>query len=199
MLSPNPHYSYFRVSFPNEFFLESITKKYDSIFTQYKYPFQDMKTVFLESFQGIEFPGFGYQTVSQNVTDANQAGYDWNQPPKSSEQLLAEQKILTLTFRHIDAFLTYFFAMETFFKRYELGPNNETKRKPFGPIILDTLDTMSEQPVCRLKFFKCHLIGLTPIEFTYSDPKRSMDTYELNFSYTEFETSIIIPELKLKK
>lgn len=199
MLSPNSHYSNFRLTFPNEFFLESVSKKYNLIVKQFDWPLKDIQTMVKESFQGIELKGFGYEPYSQGVTDVNNGGYQWNQPPKTSEQLLLDNKILELTFRHIDSFITYFYLLELFFTYYQLGPNNPTKRQPFGFLILDTLDTMSKKPICRVKYHKCSLIGLSPLELTYSDPKRDLSTFTIQIAFTEFETAIEVPDLILKK
>lgn len=199
MFSPNPHFSYFNLIIPPEFFINSVTDKYDRIIKQYDYPLKDIQSIFFESLQSVQFPGFGYTPYSQGVVDGNNASYDWFQPPKSSEQLLASQKLLNVNFKHVNSFMTYFFALETFFTRYKMGPNNETGRQPFGTMILETLDDISKQPICRLKFHKCNLIGLSELDLTYSDPKRDMGTYTLTFAYTEFESTINIPDLVLKE
>lgn len=195
MLSQNPDASLFNIILPNAFFIKDIVDKYSLYLKQYNYPFSDIQTLFNESLQSLQLPDFGFNMYSQNTIDVNNAGYQWNQIPKTSEQSLINDKVLNLTFRHVDGFMSYFLAMELFFARYKLG-KNETKRHPFGTIILETLDLFGE-PVCKIKLHQCQIIGLTGLAFTFAEAQRDFSTYDLTIGYTEFETSLNIPELYL--
>lgn len=196
MLSVSPDASQFNLILPSTFFIEEIVEKYSIHLQQYNYPFDSIQQMFNESFQSYDMPDFGYTMNSQNTIDVNGAGYDWNQIPKTSEQALISDKLIKLTYRHTNAFMTYFMCLELLFARYKLGPN-PTNRDPFGTIILQTLGITGE-PICKIKLAKCQIVGLNGISFTYADGKRDFSTFDLTIGYTEFSTSLMIPELITK-
>lgn len=197
MLSPNPDPSLFNLVLPSDFFIKSVVEKYSIHLKQFNYPFDTIEQMFNESLQSFEMPDFGTNMVQQNMIDVNGAGYDWNQYPKVSEQSLITDKLINLTFRHVDGFLTYFMCLELFFNRYKLGPN-DTKRKPFGTVQLQTLNAYG-QATCKINLQKCQIVGLNGIGFTFANSQRDFSTFDLTIGYTEFETLLSVPDLVFAK
>lgn len=198
MLSPQPNPGLFDVVLPNEFFIPSVVDKYNLFLKQYNYPFETIQQMFSESLQSYDMPDFGFNMISQNMIDVNNAGYAWNQIPKTSEQSLIQDKLIQLTFRHVDGFMTYFMALELFFARYKLGFNT-TKREPFGTTVLKTKSALNE-PVCKIQLHKCQIVGLNGIGFSYSSPNRNdFTTFNLTIGYTEFVPSLNIPDFIFDK
>jgi hypothetical protein len=197
MLSPNPDPSLFNIILPNDFFIKSITEKFSMHLKQFNYPFSSIEQVFNESIQSFDMPDFGFTMISQNTIDINHAGYEAFQIPKTSEQSLIDDKLIALTMRHTNGFMTYFLALELFFERYKLG-FNQTKRKPFGTVILQTLD-IARNVVCNIKLHNCQIVGLSGLPLTFAKPNRDFSTYTLTIGYTEFETSLNVPDLVFNK
>ena len=193
MLSPPPDSSYFKLLLPVDFFIKDVVDKYSLHLQQYNYPFETISQMFNESLQSFEMPEFGTTMVTQNMIDVNFAGYGWNQLPKTSEQSLISDKLLNLTFRHTEGFLTYFMALELFFTRYKLG-YNPTKRLPFGTVLLETLNANGDS-VCKIKLQKCQIVGLNGLGLSYANSQRDNSTFDLTIGYTEFETSLNVPDL----
>lgn len=191
----NPVKSNFNVIIPPEFFLEEVTQKYNLGLSQYNMVQNNIADIFTESIQSITLPEIGYNVVTQTTQDANNAGYDWNQMPKESEQKLVQDKNFVITMRHIDGFMTYFYALEVLYTYYQLGGLNPTKRKPFAtPIILETLSTHNREVMCRWKMYKCNLIGISSLNLAFNEVERTTQTFDLTFAYTEFETTLNVPQ-----
>lgn len=197
MLSPDADNSRFNLILPNEFFIPEVVDKFSIFLKQFNFPFDTIQQVFMESIQAYDMPEFGYTMYTQNMIDANNAGYSWNSIPKTSEQALIDNKLVVVTMRHITGFMTYFMAVELFFQRYKMG-TNKTDRKPFGNIILQTLG-IDNKPICNIKLHKCQLVGVDGISFNHNDTQRDFRTFTLTFGYTEFETSLYVPDLIFDK
>lgn len=196
MFSPNPRTDLFNVIIPDTFFLSSITNKYNDYLKQKPYILPTIDQILIESIQSIDFPEFGYTPLEQNTIDGNNAGYNIPQPSKDSVQKLTE-KIINITFRHTDGFMTYFMMMEHFFKRYEMGPGSIELRKPFGDIICET-QIAAGPDLCRIYFKKCVLINSPDLHLSYASPTRDFSTFECRFAYAEFKTTFEMPTLNLK-
>lgn len=193
MFSQNPRPDSFKFIIPDTFFIQDICSKYNQFLKQKPVVLTSIEQMLLESMQSIDSPEFGFNAISQIIQDGNQAGYDSFQAPKESVQKLTE-KTFVITFRHCDGFMTYFLMLEHFFKRYEMGAGSD--RKPFGTAILETLMPNS-YPICRIKFHRCMLVGVSNISLTYSGLNRDASTFSCTFAYSEFETSFDLPDLKL--
>lgn len=190
----NPNKSNFNIIIPPDFFVESIVKKYNAYFSYANLVQNNIADILTESIQSVNFPEIGYNPISQTTQDVNNGGYNLNQIPKESEQNLINDKLISITFRHIDGYITYFMVMELIYTFYQMGGDNPTKRKTFSPIILETLSTHTRTPICRWKLYKCMISGLSPLSLAFNETERDVQTFDVTFAYTEFETTVNIPQ-----
>jgi len=192
MFSNNPRKDLFRVVMPDTFFIKEITNKYDNFLKQKHLPLDTIQEVLLESIKGFDTPDFGVTPSQQQLAND---GLRFDQPslPKESIQR-ATEKTFQLRFRHSDAYLTYFLMLEHFFARLKFG--EKAARKHFGTIILE-LQSPVGNSINRIRYEKCHLIGVPPLSLDYALPNQDTSEFACNIAYTKFSTSFDVPELKL--
>lgn len=197
MFSNNPRKDLFEVLFPDSFFIDEVTKKYDDIIRQRKYPLDDMKSVLLESIQSFNTPDFGYQLVGQQTHDgSSNVGQTNMTAPKTSAQQTTD-KTFGISFRMVDGYLNYFYLLELFFTRFQFGEGAKL-RGQFGNLMLK-LKRPDGDMMYVVNYQKCALIGIPPLSLAYNSPTRDFLEFNCTFGFSEFKTSLNIPELKLRK
>ena len=193
MLSNNPVNDKFLLTFSDDFFIPSICEKYNKLLSQKRYPLLSIQDMVQESIQTFEGPSFAFEPNEQQVKDSNGASTTTNTTAKSSIQNLASQKRFSVNFRHTDGFLTYFCLFEHYLKRYSLGKENPTSRKPFNSVTLTTFSRLSV-PMCRVMYAQCLMLDMPPLLQSYSNIERNFSEYSITFSYNTLSTSVDIPE-----
>lgn len=197
MFSNNPRKDLFEIILPDSFFIEDVTHKYDQIIKQRRYPLDDMKSVLYESIQSFNTPDFGYQLIEQQTHDGNSNVGQTNQiAPKTSAQQVTE-KTFSVSFRMVDGYLNYFYLLELFFTRFQFGENAKL-RGQFGNLMLK-LKRPDGDMMYIVNYQKCSLIGVPSLDLAYNSPTRDFLEFSCTFGFSEFSTSLNIPELKLKE
>lgn len=198
MLSNNALSDKFSLLFTEDFFINSICDRYDLLLKQKNYPLISIRDMIKESIQSVEIPSFAYEPISQTIQDNNNAGTDYQSTGKESEQRLADQKRVSINFRHTTGYLTYFCLLEHYFMHYSMGTNNQTKRKPFTSIVLTTYSRLN-QPFARMYYRQCLFLAIPSLFLSYANTQRSYTEFTCVFSYNELQPSIDVPETILKK
>lgn len=197
MFSNNPRKDLFEVLFPDTFFINHITEKYNNYLKQKRYPLDDMVSVLNESIQGFDSPQFGHQLVEQQSHDANgNVGITNQQTPAISAQNVTE-KSFDVSFRHVDGYITYFYLLELYFTRFQFGEGAKY-RGQFGTCLLK-LKRPDGDPMYTVKYKKCSLISIPPLSLGYNTPSRDFLDFTCTFGWSEFDTALHIPDLNLKK
>ena len=196
MLSNNSSSDKFNLLFTEDFFIDSICDKYNLMLKAKNYPLETIQDMIKESIQTVELPGFEYEPLSQTIIDGANATTSSLTVNKTSEQNLAEQKRITVNFRHSDGYLTYFCLLEHYFARYIMGVKN-VNRKPFDSMVVSTYSRLNV-PMCRLYFKKCLFVSMPQLVMSYSNVQRDFSEFSCGFTYNILETAIEIPDVKLK-
>lgn len=193
MLSNNTLFDKFMLTFTDDFFIKEICDKYDLLLKQKRYPFDSIKQMIIESIQTVDSPAFSYEPIEQIVADNNQAGTGMITTPKTSEQALAEQKRLTVNFRHSDGFLTYFCLLEHYFAHFAFGKTSLANRKPFTSMTLTTY-SRNLQPMVRIYFQKCLFMSMPELTLSYGSNQRTFSDFSCTFAYTTLQPALDIPD-----
>lgn len=192
MLSNNPRQDLFVFRIQPEFFDADIVKKYDALLRQYDMTFDTIESVINESIQGVTFPGFEFTPIEQ-VQQRN----DYSSSPeyfRQNENIQSiVQKTITVTFRHVNGYLSYFCLLEHFFKLYSFP---ETKRH-LGTWPIQILDLYGNV-VYTLNMKRMLFTGISDLALSYTNTDRSFISFECTFYYSEFDTVFSLPELNLK-
>lgn len=195
MFSQNSRQDKFQVLLPDSFFIDSIVSKYNQWVNQHPVILRTIQEMLIESIQGFDTPEFSTTLIGQ-TTNVDGVSKTISQYPLESTGKLLE-KTFQLSFRHSDGFITYFLMLEHFFTRYQMGPGNKTKRKPFGTVIVE-LKLPNNNVVCRIKFHQCYLISVPSLSLSYSAQQRDITSFSCNFEYNNFETTFELPKPLIK-
>lgn len=196
MFSPDPKRSLFEFLFPDNFILSDIAEKYNTYLSQKRYTFDDIESVLMESLQGFNSPEYGTTPIEQTKRDDSFLGTQRYDLPKESVQKLSD-KTFSITFRHVDGFLTYQLMQELLFRYYTIGEETTKHRGVFGNCILK-LNRADGDWISKVSYHQCSIIGLTSLDLSYSSVNRDFLTFNVNFSYNDLSTAFNIPQLDLK-
>lgn len=192
MATLNPRQDLFRYSLPQQFFDKDIIAKYNAYLARFDYEYDSIDDFVNESIQSITLPSFEYTPIEQQSKGGISAFPVYKPNPQNIQNL--PSKTLTVTFRHSDAYITYWLMLEHFFKRYDA---NEYKHAHFGSMSVQTLSSLGHI-VSTMTFEQSLFTGMSELPLSYSNQDRAFDTFTCTFYYSSFNTSFSIPELNLK-
>lgn len=197
MFSNNPRVDKAFIKFSKEFFDPDICKKYNRYIQLKNGYFKSIEQLVNESIQTWSIPGAGQDPIEQITSAANPTGgvdqdITYYNAAEPLEKLINSTDI-TVTFRHLDGFINYFFMYETFFKNYMKYDGNYRFM-----IILTTLS--QDNTVCfNGKFSKCLFKSVPDITFAYDNTKRESRNFECTFSFSDFSLEFDLPQGNAKQ
>lgn len=193
MLSLSPRWDLFSFMLPKEFFPKRIRDKYQNIINKNASVIMDPVSYVNESIVGINIPGISELTyfqmqVSHNTKDRPGLGKLSIEPAHENRYLTTEnplQKIdkeFKVTLRQNQGLLNYFMIYETILERL-IKSSNEPDYDLFQ------IDVLSEigVPTAKIKLLQPLVSGLDGLEFSYSKIERSLETFDLTFSFNNIE------------
>jgi len=190
MLITNPRQDLFAFNFPSTFFDTEILAKYDKLVQYYNIPYRNMKDVINASIMNISTPAFEYTPIEQ-IQNAGSTAY--NQYKRSNENIQnLIQKTFTVSIKHVSGYLTYYCMLEHYFKFY----SRQSDKRNLGTFPMQTLDELGNT-ICTIKHNRVLFTGITGLDLAYSNSDRSFISFDCSFYYSDFDTSITIPEPKL--
>lgn len=192
MFSLDPRPDKFRTRLPQEFLEASIVSRYDQILGQKPYLFDKFESVINESIQSFELPLFGYTAATQRSNQSSGGSIETVSVPGQSIQNTIDNTF-TITFRHSEAYLTYWFMVEHYFKKYKLGP--DSNRAPMPALLLEMLD-YRDNTVALINFKNVLFTGVDGLSLSYNSIDRTPSTFTASFAYSEFIPQFNIPSLK---
>lgn len=192
MLSNNPRQDLFVFRIPSNFFDKDIVSKYDALLNQYDMTLGSIADVVNESIQAVTFPGFEFTPIEQaQQRDGYSSSTEYFRQNENIQQIV--QKTVTVTFRHVSGYLTYFCLLEHYFQAYSF----KTDKKNFGTWPVQILD-MQGNIIYTLNMKRMLFTGISDLALSYTNTDRSFLSFECTFYYSEFDTVFSLPELNLK-
>lgn len=197
MFSNNPRGDKAFIRFSKEFFDPKVCQKYDRYIQLKNGYFGTINDLVNESIMRWGLPGAGQSPIEQQTAAPNPTGgvdqdityYNATVP---LEQLI-EGNDITVTFRHLDGFVNYFFLYELFFKNF-LKTDGSYR---FG-ITLTTLS--QDDTVCFNGYYsKCLFKGIQRIDFGYDSVNRDFKEFEAVFNFSDFSLEFDLPQGMAKK
>lgn len=197
MFSHTPRSDLFRLTLPDTFYIKSISDKYNKWINRDPVVIRSIEELVNESIQGFDTPQYGTTLIEQTFNSGDGISNINYQLPLESDQKLIE-KVFQITFRHTVGFITYYYLLEHLFAYYAMGPGNETKRKPFGTVIHESM-LPTGQIVCKSTYKQCFMTGMDGISNRYDTVSRDNTTFNVTFGYNIFGTSFNLPEVVIKE
>lgn len=196
MLSNNPRADKFSLHLTKTFFKEDIVAKYNRYLSLKNSYFNDISRVVNESIQKVDIPGLSQEIITQNTTSSDGASagavgsqdvthYQDNRPLEE----IIENNVLTVTFRHLDSYINYFFLMETFYQMYMSSDPNYTRFTL--PVIVYSADN---HPQFVAQFSKCLFKSISNLPLAYDSVGRDFKDFQCEFQYSDFQVLFDLPQ-----
>lgn len=194
MLSNNPRADKFSLKLPKTFFKEDIIGKYNRYLSLKNSYFVDIANVVNESIQKIDIPGLSQELITQNTATSAGVGavgsqdvthYQDNRPLEE----IIENNVLTVTFRHLDSYINYFFLMETFYQMY-LSSDSSYTRFDLPVIVYST----ENHPQFVALFSKCLFKSISNLNLAYDSVGRDFKDFQCEFQYSDFQVLFELPQ-----
>jgi len=198
----NPDLSNFNVLFSEDFFPESITKKYDDFLFHKNYPFKTLKFYFYETLQNIDIPGINLQTIlvsginnaglkGSNFENGNHQTINRTYPGTSPVNEIVDGVTIVVTFRN--TLLNYLYCYEILYKYYA------RKRTINDFNITLTMKDSAEIPMLQFRLFDCFISSMPGLSFSFVSSFNETKTFDITFTFNKFDVSFILPEFDLTK
>ncbi|BBI90636.1 hypothetical protein HYO65_gp244 [Tenacibaculum phage PTm1] len=195
MFSLDPRPDLFRTRLPDKFIEPNILTKYDAFIKQKPFVFDSFIDVMNESIQSFDIPAFGFSATIQDGNRDNALGaIERVHVPHQSVQKFIDNTF-TITFKHTEAYMSYWFMVEHWFKKYQLGKDGN--RVPMDFLLLELLDYKLNS-IVRIKFNKVLFTGVDGVSFAYNNIDRTSDTFTATFQYGTLQPVFDIPTLNIK-
>lgn len=201
MLSNNPTGNKFRLSLPTTLFIPSITEKYNRYINLKNTYFKSIDQMVNESIMRVEIPGLQQEVMSQTTVATSSTGINSSGPEldvtyyagtKPLEEV-QESNEITLTIRHTDAYMIYFFLLETF---YHLYRRDSSKISRFT--IPVTCLTNEEVPAFNAVFDKCLYKSISGLNLGYDMITKDFKEFQIVFVYSDFSVDFDLPQGTVK-
>jgi len=181
----------FKVDFPKVFIPKHIKIKYAPYLHRLPTPISDISDLINYSIQSISVPSTSYEPVIQTDTKASKQDQDsrgFNRSHRAVNNIKELQsKEFTITFKMINGYLNYWIMQEVFW--YYFDYQNKLTYSCNVPVkILDADDIQMFSAIYTDVLFT----GLGEFELSYSNNIREFKTFDCNFTYNTFETSLDI-------
>ena len=191
-LSLNPRFDIFRLNFPKELIPNEIYEKWSKLLNKNnKNVFREPIDVINECIQTIEIPGVSEGVVEQTQTMRNtqtgrveplgKVSYRTAQNPLN----IITNKI-TVTFRHMYGFYSYFLLMECWYYHH-----SKTTLDEFTPLIV--IDILDEEGHALYHIKLSHPIfeSLDSLSLSFNKVDRSAETFNCTFAYSDLDFDIL--------
>ena len=197
----NPSLQNVEIQFSNEFFPDSLVKKYDEFLFKMNEPFKTLKQALIESIQQLTIPGLNVNPlliqgldntgVDPRNPNLNPVGfphatqnraYEGNEPWWN----VLESTILQITFRN--NILNYMYCYELLYSRYR----REHRINQFNIYII--LKDSGEVPMMRFSICDCFLIQLPPLELSYMNSFGESKSFDIGIQFNKLSTEFNIPD-----
>lgn len=199
----NPSLNNFLIEFSNDFFPESLTKKYDEFLFHLNNPFKSLKDSFIESIQQLNIPGLNIQSlIIQGLdntgidprnpkynpigfphTTMNRA-YEGNEPWENT----LESTTLTVSLRN--NILNWMYCYEFFYNRYRR--ERRVNQFQISLILLDS----AEIPMIKFTISDCYISTIPGMEFAFNQSFNESKTFDIGIQFNKLDVEFNIPEFK---
>lgn len=191
MFALDPRPDLFRTRLPDDFIEDDILKKYDHFVTRKPHTFCSFIDVMNESIQSFDLPSFGFNANTQESVSALGGSSESVSAPSQNIQKTIDNSF-SITFRHTEAYMSYWFMVEHYFKKYQLGPDGN--RTPMSFLNLEVLN-YRQQSIATISFSNVLYTGADGLSLSYASIDRAATTFTVNFQYQTFTPSFTIPEI----
>lgn len=194
MFSPNPRGDKFVLKFPKNFFNSKVSPKYNRYIQLQNSYFTSIEQVINESVISVELPGLTQELVSETTsTGTSNNGAVGSQdvtlyPDNRPLEEVIESNTITVTFRHLDSYINYFYLMELWYTWYLA---NQKDARFVLPI---TCLSSDDHPVFTIVFSKCIFKSIQGQTFTYNNQSRDFKEFTCEFVYSDFSVDFDLPQ-----
>ena len=191
----------FMVQLPVDFFSEEIKAKYDKYYRSLIMPYSSLDDFMVSTIQGINFPGFKSQLLTQTT---NLGKIQERQSSKPLEDQF--DRSLTITFKLSDAFLNYFIFLDNSINylapistteentRNSLGKASSivqsSQNHPYFKPIRLTLLNNEGYAVASITLNRPMLTSLSEMKLSYSANTPQFQTFTATFQYFNFDLEL---------
>lgn len=191
----------FMVQLPADFFSEEIKAKYDKYYRSLIMPYSTLDNFMVSTIQGINFPGFKSQLLTQTT---NLGKVQERQSSKPLEDQF--DRSLTITFKLSDAFLNYFIFLDNSINylapistteentRNSLGKASSivqsSQNHPYFKPIRLTLLNNEGYAVASITLNRPMLTSLSEMKLSYSANSPQFQTFTATFQYFNFDLEL---------
>ena len=191
----------FMVQLPADFFSEEIKAKYDKYYRSLIMPYSSLDDFMVSTIQGINFPGFKSQLLTQTT---NLGKVQERQSSKPLEDQF--DRSLTITFKLSDAFLNYFIFLDNSINylapistteentRNSLGKASSivqsSQNHPYFKPIRLTLLNNEGYAVASITLNRPMLTSLSEMKLSYSANSPQFQTFTATFQYFNFDLEL---------
>lgn len=197
MFSTNPRADKAILKLSKEFFDPEVCKKYDRYIQLKNGYLNSINDLVNESIQTWTLPGANQDPISQMTTaPGTESGITtditfYNQTIPLEELLSAND--ITISFRHLDGYINYFFLYELFFKNY-------LKKEKSYRFNINLTTFSQDNTICfNGTFSKCLFKSIPDIDFGYDSTVRDFKNFDCSFSFSDFSLDFELPQGKAKR
>jgi hypothetical protein len=181
----------FKVEFPRVFIPDHIKAKYAPYLHRLPTAINDVSDLVNYSIQSINIPSTSYEPITQTQAktsrqDPDARGFNRTHRAVGGTKSL-QSKEFTVTFKMVNGYLNYWVMQETFWYHYA----HQNKVTYMCDLPVKILDSDSVQ-MFTAKYTGVLFTGLGEFELSYANNIREFKTFDCNFVYNEFVTSLDI-------
>lgn len=186
--SGDPRSDLFRVYLPTEFLVPDILAKYDEYLKKHPQIMSSMEDILYESIVEVQMPSIGYNPLE---SQAHNTPYSTSTIHHMDSKTSALDRSFTISFRHTEAYLTYFCLLEHYVHHFN------SEKTSIGTFALQTTLSTGE-PIYTVNYTNVLMIGMPELELSYSNSDRSFGTFSVTFYFSSFYSSFELPKLSNK-
>lgn len=192
----------FRLLLPKDFLCEEIQEKYTKILRQKHSYFYTPIDFVNETIQKVQVLGFNNATIPQQqstrgdkpmIRPERQRQNEFMTPSTEYTYRAADSPIalvdrtLNIEFRHVLGYLNYFILFENFWYQYTRDRYYNELTRQFNVDILDELGSIYS----RIVIYDPLINGMDMLDFDYTQPIASSQTFKIEFKYSNFDFQFI--------
>jgi hypothetical protein len=181
----------FKVEIPRPFIPKHIKQKYQSYLKRLPTPIADISDLINHTIQSVTVPSVSYdpivqQQTKENPRDPKARGFSRSFRSTVSDKELVD-KTFSITFKMVDGYLNYWIMQEVFWHYYDFrNDNTYTYNIPIRILDADGIVMFSSQ------YSGVLFTGLGELELSYANNIREFKSFDCNFTYQTFDTSLDI-------
>ena len=190
-----PEQNNFIVKIDSLLFTTPMTEKYNNVILERNMMYKNISDMIHATIQSITPPSFGLSNVEQTLyksyINGDNSRYQGIFLDYRNIQDLKTTQEITITFAHVDAYVTYMYFLESFL--FFKNPKNSNNGS-FGDIHLYMYDS-NRNIMFTMTFKLCLFSSLSEISFNYSDVTREYNTFDLAFNFDSFTIEFNTPHM----